>query len=202
MGRKYPRKRKHFFLYIACWISLLLAGTGCTPYYNLYNEDPFVGHQYSAANELLLEAKLAFSKGDFLKSFKKSQEMLDRFPEKYGEHALYIMGLIYANPEYTYVNYEISIHYFKLLVKRYPKSAFSSKAKILIWLLNQNMNYAENIDKRDKRINSLGKKLIMEKKQIINLQNQIKRLKEIDLGIEKKKRESLPEIEQQNDKQP
>ena len=32
-----------------------------------------------------------------------------------------------------------------------------------------------------------------EKKQIKNLQNQIKRLKEIDLGIEEKKREALPE---------
>jgi hypothetical protein len=111
------------------------------------------------------------------------------------------MGLIYANPEYTYVNYEISIHYFKKLIKEYPESVFKNKAKIWIWLLNQNIDYAENIDKRNKRIAFLEKKLITEKKQIINLQNQIKRLKEIDLGIEEKKREALPVIEQQNDEQ-
>jgi len=196
MGRKYSRQRKHFFLYIACWISLLLAGTGGVPYYNLYNEEPFSLDQYSEANQLLLQAKLSFSSGDFLTSLKKSQEMLNRFPQKYGGHALYMMGLIYANPEYTYVNYEISIHFFKKLVKEYPKSVFKDKAKIWIWLLNQNMDYAEKIDNKNKRNAFLENELKTEKKEIINLQNQIKRLKEIDLGIEEKKREALPAIGQ------
>jgi hypothetical protein len=58
------------------------------------------------------------------------------------------------------------------------------------------MDYAEKIDKNNKRIVLLENELKTEKKQIINLQNQIKRLKEIDLGIDKKKREALPEIGQ------
>ncbi len=194
MGGKYSRQRKHLFLYIACWISLLLAGTGCVPYYNLYNDEPFSFQQNSEANQLLLEAKLSFSSGDFLTSLKKNQEMLNRFPQKYGSHALYMMGLIYANPEYTYVNYDISIHFFKKLVKEYPESVFKDKAKIWIWLLNQNMDYAEKNDKKNKRIDLLETELKTEKKEIINLQNQIKRLKEIDLGIEEQKREALPAI--------
>jgi hypothetical protein len=196
MGRKFSQQRKHFFLYIACWISFLLAGTGCVPYYNLYNDDPFSFQQNSEANQLLLEAKLSFSSGDFLTSLKKNQEMLNRFPQKYGSHALYMMGMIYANPENTYVNYEISIHFFKKLVKEYPESVFKDKAKIWIWLLNQNMDYAEKVDKKNKRIDLLENELETEKKEIINLQNQIKRLKEIDLGIEEKKREALPAIGQ------
>jgi len=196
MGGKYSRQRKHFFLYIACWISLLLAGTGCVPYYNLYNDEPFSFDQYGEANHLLLEAKLSFSSGDFLTSLKKNQEMLTRFPQKYGSHALYMMGLIYANPEYTYVSYDISIHFFKKLVKEYPESVFKDKAKIWIWLLNQNMDYAEKNDKKNKRIDLLENELKTEKKEIINLQNQIKRLKEIDLGIEEQKREALPAIGQ------
>ena len=196
MGGKYSRQRKHLFLYIACWISLLLAGTGCVPYYNLYNDEPFSFQQTSEANQLLLEAKLSFSSGDFLASLKKNQEMLNRFPQKYGSHALYMMGLIYANPEYTYVNYDISIHFFKKLVKEYPESVFKDKAKIWIWLLNQNMDYAEKNDKKNKRIDLLENELNTEKKEIINLQNQIKRLKEIDLGIEEQKREALPAIGQ------
>jgi hypothetical protein len=174
----------------------LLAGTGCAPYYNLYNDEPFSLDQYSEANQLLLQAKLSFSGGDFLTSLKKSQEMLNRFPQKYGSHALYMMGLIYANPEYTYVNYEISIHFFKKLVKEYPDSVFKDKAKIWIWLLNQNMDYAEKVDKKNKRNAFLENELKTEKKEIINLQNQIKRLKEIDLGIEEQKREALPAIGQ------
>jgi len=196
MGGKYSRQRKHLFLYIACWISLLLAGTGCVPYYNLYNDEPFSFQQNSEANQLLLEAKLSFSSGDFLTSLKKNQEMLNRFPQKYGSHALYMMGLIYANPEYTYVNYDISIHFFKKLVKEYPESVFKDKAKIWIWLLNQNMDYAEKNDKKNKRIDLLETELKTDKKEIINLQNQIKRLKEIDLGIEEQKREALPAIGQ------
>jgi hypothetical protein len=194
MGRKYSRQGKHFFLYIACWISLLLAGTGCTPYYNLINDDPFSFSQYSEANQLLLQAKSSFASGDFLASLQKNQEMLNRFPQKYGEHALYMMGLIYANPEYTYVNYDISIHFFRKLVKEYPESVFKNRAEIWISLLNQNTDYAKMIDKKNKRVSFLENKLEIEKKEIINLQNQIKRLKEIDLGIEEKKREALPEI--------
>lgn len=196
MGRKYSRQRKHFFLYIACWISFWLAGTGCAPYYNLYNDEPFSFDQHSEANRLLLEAKLSFSRGDFLTSLKINQELLNRFPQKYGSHALYMMGLIYANPENTYVNYEISIHFFKKLVKEYPESVFKDKAKIWIWLLHQNMDYAEKVDKKNKRIDLLENELKTQKKEIINLQNQIKRLKEIDLGIEEKKREALPAIGQ------
>jgi hypothetical protein len=172
----------------------LLAGTGCTPYYNLYNDDPLSFSQYSEANQLLLQAKLSFANSDFLTSLNKSQEMLNRFPQIYGEHALYMMGLIYANPDYTYVNYDISIHFFKKLVKEYPKSVFKNKAEIWISLLNQNMGYAKMIDEKNKRISFLENKLGIEKKEIINLQNQIKRLKEIDLGIEEKKREALPKI--------
>jgi hypothetical protein len=196
MGGKYAWQRKHFFLYIACSISLLLAGTGCVPYYNLYNDDPILLPQYSEANQLLLEAKSSFSNGDFLISLTKNQEMLNRFPQKYGEHALYMMGLIYANPEFTYVNYDISIHFFKKLVKEYPESVFIVKAKIWISLLNQNIQYAEKIDKENKRIDLLENEIKTEKKEIINLQNQLKRLKEIDLGIEEKKREALPAIGQ------
>ena len=120
--------------------------------------------------------------------------MLNRFPQTYGEHALYMMGLIYANPGYTYVNYDISIHFFEKLVKEYPESVFKNRAEIWISLLNQNMDYAKTIDEKNKKISFLENKLRIEKKEIINLQNQIKRLKEIDLGIEERKREALPEI--------
>jgi len=58
------------------------------------------------------------------------------------------------------------------------------------------MDYAEKVDKKNKQIDLLENELKTQKKEIINLQNQIKRLKEIDLGIEEKKREALPAIGQ------
>jgi outer membrane protein assembly factor BamD (BamD/ComL family) len=136
-----------------------------------------------------LRAKSSFSRGDFFTSIKENQEILNRFPKKYGDHALYAMGLIYAYPEYPDANYETSMTFFKKLIREYPESVFKNQAKIWISILNQT---AEN----EKEIDWLENSLKAEKKQIENLQNQIKRLKEIDLGIEEKKREALPEIEQ------
>jgi predicted RNase H-like nuclease (RuvC/YqgF family) len=104
--------------------------------------------------------------------------------------------LIYADAEYLYAKYEISIYYFDRLVKEYPKSALKSKAKIWIGLLNQNMDYATRVDNNNDQITSLKNELSSQKKQINNLLNQIKQLKEIDLGIEEKKREALPKIGQ------
>jgi hypothetical protein len=196
MGGKHSRQRKHILLYLACWLSLSLVGAGCSPLFHQYEEEQLPFHRRSEARQLLFQAKSSFVNGDFLTSFKESQKLLTRFPQKYGDHALYIMGLIYANPEYISVNYDISVHFFDRLIKEYPESAFKNKAKTWIGLLNQNMDYAQMVDKKNKQISLLNNELNSQKKQINNLLNQIKQLKEIDLGIEEKKRDALPEIGQ------
>jgi chromosome segregation ATPase len=121
---------------------------------------------------------------------------LNRFPEKYGDHALYAMGLIYAYPEYPDANYETALNFFKKLIGEYPESVFKNQAKIWISILNQTAEHEKEKDKNKKQMDLLERALNAEKKQIKNLQNQIKSLKEIDLGIEEKKREALPEIGQ------
>jgi len=143
-----------------------------------------------------LRAKSSFSRGDFLTSIKENQEILNRFPEKYGDHALYAMGLIYAYPEYPDANYETALNFFKKLIREYPESVFKNQAKIWISILNQTAEHETEKDKNKKQMDLLEKALNAEKKQIKNLKNQIKSLKEIDLGIEEKKREALPEIGQ------
>ncbi len=197
MGGQHPRQRKHIFLYFACWLGLLLVFTGCAPLYSQqYDEEGGLFHQTTEASRLLSEAKSSFAKGDFSASFKKNREILTRFPQKYGDRALYMMGMIYADPEYIYAKHEISVYYFDRLVKEYPKSRFNNQAKIWIGLLQQNMDYANRVDNNIKQISSLKNELSSQKKQIKNLLNQIKQLKEIDLGIEEKKREALPKIGQ------
>ncbi len=197
MGGQHPRKRKHIFLYLACWLGLLLVFTGCTPLYSQqYDEEEGLFQKTTEAGKLLSEAKSSFATGDFSTSFKKSREILTRFPRKYGDRALYLMGMIYADPEYLYAKHEISVYYFDRLVKEYPESAYKNQAKIWIGLLRQNMDYAKSVDKNIKQISSLKNELRSQKKQINNLLNQIKQLKEIDLGIEEKKREALPKIGQ------
>jgi len=196
MGGQHSRQRKHIFLYLACWIGLSLVVAGCSPLFSQYEAEGGPFQQETGSRQLLSQAKLSFEKGDFSASFKESREILTRFPQKYGDQALYIMGLIYADPEYLYAKYEISIYYFDRLVMEYPKSALKRKAKIWIGLLNQNMDYATRVDNNNDQITSLKNELSSQKKQINNLLNQIKQLKEIDLGIEEKKREALPKIGQ------
>jgi hypothetical protein len=195
MGGQHSRQRKHIFLYLACWLGLLLIFTGCASLYS-HDEEAGLFHLGTEARQLLLQAKSYFAKGDYSASFEESREILTRFPQKYGDQALYIMGLIYADPEYIYAEQDISIHYFDRLVKEYPQSALKKKAKIWIGLLNQNMDYAKKVDTNNEQLTSLKNELSSQKKQIKNLLNQIKQLKEIDLGIEEKKREALPKIGQ------
>lgn len=168
MGRKHSRQRKQFFLYLACWLSLLLASAGCTPFHKSYEEE-----------KLLLRARSSFASDDFMTAITENQEILKRFPQSHGDRALYIMGLIYAYPEYPDTNYERSINFFKKLIREYPESVFKNEAKIWISLLNRIMEHEKEIDQKNKKIR--------------NLVNQMKRLKEIDIGIEKKKREVVPE---------
>ena len=103
------------------------------------------------------------------------------------------MGLIYAYPEYPYANYETSLSFFERLIDEYPKSVFKTQAKIWASILNQTSENGKELDKQKKQNELLEKALQTEKKQIKLLQNQIKRLKEIDLGIEERKRKALPE---------
>ena len=196
MGRKHSRQRKHFFLYFACWLSFSLTSAGCAPLHEPYGGEQLPLQTPSEEKQLLLRAKSSFTRGDFLTSIKENQEILNRFPEKYGDHALYAMGLIYAYPEYSDANYETSLTFFKKLIREYPESGFKNQAKIWISILNQITENEKEMDKNKKQIDLLENALKSEKKQIKNLQNQIKGLKEIDLGIEEKKREGLPEIGQ------
>ncbi len=196
MGGQHSRQRKHIFLYLASWLSVFLVFAGCSSLNSPYVEQGSLFQQGADARQLLSQAKSSFEKGEFVASFNESRELLTRFSQTYGDQALYIMGLIYADPENIYAKYEISLYYFDRLVKEYPESVFKNKAKVWIGLLSQNMDYSKKIDDNNEQIVLLRNELSSQKKKIDNLLNQIKQLKEIDLGIEEKKREALPKIGQ------
>jgi len=179
MGRKYSRQRQHFFLYFACWLSLLLVGAGCIPLHNPGEKE-----------KLLLQAKSSFAKNDFTKSMAYWREILERFPNTRGDQALYAMGLVYAFPKYPDVNYETSMNFFQRLIREYPESVLINEAKIWTSVLGRSIETQKEIDKK---IILLENELKTKDKKIKNLSNQIKSLKEIDLGIEEKKRKILPE---------
>jgi predicted RNase H-like nuclease (RuvC/YqgF family) len=80
-----------------------------------------------------------------------------------------------------------------MLIREYPESALTTHAKIWTSILERTIEKEKEVDEKNTKIDLLEKQLKSEHKKIGELLNQIKSLKEIDLGIEEKKRKSLPE---------
>jgi Tetratricopeptide repeat len=182
MGRKQSRQRQHFFLYIACCLSISVVVAGCT-----------LLHKPGEEEKLLLQAKASFNDNNFAKYMTYWREILENSPNTREDQALYAMGLAYAFPKNPDANYETSMNFFKTLIKKYPESVFTTKAKILTCILDRSIKKEKGMDKKNKEVILLKNELKLRDKKISDLLNQIESLKEIDLGIEEKKRKILPE---------
>ncbi|MBW2641149.1 MAG: hypothetical protein JRE10_13590 [Deltaproteobacteria bacterium] len=80
-----------------------------------------------------------------------------------------------------------------MLIKEYPESVYITQSKIWISILERTIEKEKEVEEKNRKAELLENQLKAEDKKIRQLLNQIKRLKEIDLGIEEKKRKSLPE---------
>ena len=126
--------------------------------------------------------------------------MLRQFPKTLGAQAIFQMGVIYAHPENQSSDYQKAIACFQRVIEEFPGSSIRENAQI--WGLlaqkisNNNREIAglnEHIDVLEKRLKKENKSIDSLQKKIELLTNQLKKLKEIDLGIEEKKRTVLPE---------
>jgi tetratricopeptide (TPR) repeat protein len=160
----------------------LFVAAGCTLLYNPDEEE-----------KLLLQTESSSDTMDIAQYMAHWREILERFPNTRGDQALYAIGLAYAYPKNPDANYETSINLFKTLIEKYPESVFTTKAKILTSILDKSIKEEKEMDKKNKKIIMLKNKLKSQDKKISDLLNQIEGLKEIDLGIEEKKRKILPE---------
>jgi len=208
MGSKRAGKRKHLFLCLACSIVISLVTDGCVHFY-----------ARKEGEEELARARSLMSQGAFEASFRESQEVLRRYPQSQGDHALFQMGLMYAHPQNPNSDYQKSLEYFQRLKREFPRSDLRSDAEIWILVLqkisekdkdieilkkiwnqkakelaekqedvNKLRNQVESLQNQTKSLQSQTGEL---DQQIKDLQKQIKLLKEIDLGIEEKKRDAL-----------
>jgi hypothetical protein len=115
------------------------------------------------------------SSGSYQAALSKTEQVLRSDSGTAGDEALYLMGIIYAHPENPSANLEKSLESFQILTKKYPKSDLSPDAEA--WVSN-----LRKIRKKDK--------------EILELRDQIDKLKKIDLRIEEKKRGESPSIEE------
>jgi tetratricopeptide (TPR) repeat protein len=112
--------------------------------------------------ENLGRAEQLFKRGDYDSSLKENQRVLSisgKNPP--GDKALFNMGLIYAHGENPKKDYEKSLLFFKKVLTDYPQSPWAEEAKIWVGVLQENEKLKKVIEK----------------------------FKEVDIEVEKKKRE-------------
>lgn len=125
----------------------------------------------------LAKARTLMFKGDYDASLKYNKEVLRQFLRTLGDQALFQMGLNYAHPENPNPDNKKSIECFQSIIEEFPKSSIRDEAGI--WIL-----FLQKTIENKKRFDNL-------QRQNENLKDQIEKLKEIDLGIEDKKRIDL-----------
>ncbi len=146
-------------------------------------------------------AKTFMFEGDFNSSILYNKKVLDQFFKSLGDQALFQMGMTYVHPENPNPDNQKSLESFQRIMDEFPKSSIRDEAWIWTLVLQKIIKSDKKYDslrqqkhiENDKRLSDLLHKNENLQHQIESLQNQIKKLKEIDLGIEEKKKIDMPE---------
>jgi tetratricopeptide (TPR) repeat protein len=199
MGKERGRKGKRLFLHSACLLIVLLLSAGCATTSNLQKR--WEGHKHLDLAEKLI------SKGDYEGALKEYEEVTRLLPvASPGDAALFQMGIIWSHPHNPRKNYSNALECFQRLVRDFPKSALREEGRVwegavseLIWRearikdLEETATDLQNKIKDSEVTASALKKEIKDLEETATiLKKQLNALKEIDIGIEGKKREDLP----------
>jgi len=212
MGEKQTWKRKHFLFYCTSLLAIFLMGIACTTTSNLKKRWNGQEHLENAEKYMIM--------GNYKEALKEDEEALGFFPNiPPGDSALYHMGLIWAHPDNPQRDYERSLECFQQVIKGFPQSTLKENARILIRNILDLRRRNKEIENLRKLIDSLKigiekhNKIIKNQKRIINSQNeiinsqnevitirndsitnlkeQLKKLKQVDIITEKKRRQRL-----------
>ena len=190
MGRERTRKGKHLLFYPACCIALVFGLWGCAHFQEKWEGE----WRLAMAGTLLAEGK-------YDESIREAKEVLRLYPRSLGDKALFRMGLIYAYPGNPDQDYERSLKRFQRVIKEYPQSKLKDQAKAWAYVLQEimdkerkigelkgkNSNLEMTLKKKGEKVKELESQAQRLQARIEKLTDQLLRLKEIDLGIEKKK---------------
>ena len=139
-------------------------------------------HVNREAHIQLKEAQVLILAGDYKTAFLKCQEVRESLPHTSpGDQALFQMGLIRVYPDNPKKDYQKSLLSFKQIISDYPKSKYKKDALAWIQILSQ-----------FKQFKSTNSALKLKLKELTNTNNnlreQLKKIKEIDIITEEKKR--------------
>ncbi len=180
---------------------MILFHTGCVPFKNLIKRQQ--------AWIYLNRAENLMEKGDYNQALKENKQALKVSKNvSPGDHALYNMGRICILTQENEEGYQDCLEYFKRLVRDFPESDLKKEATIWIRLLSvlieeqrtlqklernlqinqEKIKDLKRLSKRQKsRIKELEEQLERKDNIIENLRLQLKKIKEIDLELNRRK---------------
>jgi tetratricopeptide (TPR) repeat protein len=154
MGRKRTRARK--FIYFCLAGLIFFSWSACTTskrQASSREEEHAAAAQPQAqerspAWDHLQRARELLGQADYEGSLKENQKALDAAKEDPpGDEALFNMGMIYAHFGNPKKDYEKSLLFFQRLMKKYPQSPWVEEAKVLTAVLRENRKLQEDIEK-------------------------------------------------------
>jgi hypothetical protein len=207
MGNERGWKRKHFYLYLAGCLALLMGSHGCA----------YISMTTWESKQQLKDAHVLLSKGEFESSLKTSKEVLEKSHAPLGDLALYQIAMAYAHPKNPKSDIKESIRAFQTIGLEFPHSEVKGEADLWALTLTKLLETEKEVQNLRGSL-SLSEKAFEESKRmtraaqqdlnkaeafnvklkeqaeelqarIDQLQAQMESLKKVDLTIEKKKRE-------------
>ena len=199
MGKKRARQRKHLLFYLANCVIIPLLFWGCIHHPEKWKSE-----------EHLARSKYYMSKGDYTMSQKESHTAYSLYPQLLGDEALFQIGMVYAHPANPEKDYQQSKEAFGRLLREYPLSHLEPEAEVWIMVLREIQELEKAMETNNNEISQIqnllkkqrlqlkeirhdyNRRLEAKEQTIKDLEQNLDRLKEVDLKIEEKKRRAKP----------
>lgn len=108
------------------------------------------------------------------------------------EEALFNLGFCYGYSKSPYYQPAKATDYFEELCRKYPQSPWAYQAKAWMDLLRRTVSAETGRRRLQGQLKTIEEQLKAKNQNIGDLQKQIERSRDIDLGIEQRERELLP----------
>ncbi len=166
----------------------------------VFNLFPEFAKKWQGKQDLAI-AKEFMYKGDYNTSVLYNKKVISQFYKSFGDQALFQLGMAYVHPGNPKPDSQKSLECFQKIIEEFPESNIIDETGIWVLILQKIINNDKKFDylRQQKRIENDNRVDVLQLEngkllqQIESLKNQIKKLKEIDLVIEDKKRIDLPD---------
>ena len=189
MGAKQTRTGQQLLLFVTCSVMWSLTSMGCLHW-----------PPQPQGEKQLLEARQRFAAGDYSSALEINRSVLAQFPERLADQSLFQIGMVYAHPDNPDRDIQKALQSFQNIIDRYPASYLQPEAHLWLAVLGQLRAQEGQIRFLTQRSAPLEKRLKIQKKEISQLKDQLEKLKRIDIHMEEKKREAIPQAEELKEK--